>query len=456
MDIKSKLSSGQIARLIPSISDSKKEEKATSIVLAAFMAVPDFASKVLDSIGVSVNKRTKIECFTEVVFTDMAQEGGKRPDGLIVVTSGKKVWTALVESKIGRSDIQRGQIESYLALAKQLKIDCLITLSNQFAPNPAHHPIKVSAAKTRSVELFHFSWLSIKSSAAMLVNEKGIADPDQAYLMSEVVRYLDSGSSGVEPFSRMPQSWKDLCSAIQNGATISKNSEIVLESVGAWHQLLRQLSLDLGLAIGESVAIDLTRENLRDPESLQLQEAASLKATGCLSSELSIPNAASKLSISADVARKVVFVSMKLAAPKDTKRATASINWLVRQLKNKEVNNLSIRAYWPRRMGTTIEPLNMVSQNPAILVPEGSNAMPTFIEVCRVIDLGARFKGAKTFVEDISDVIPSFYEDAGQHLSSWVAKAPKVREKATDTTALKPTLQAAPTIFSELFVTDKL
>ena len=107
-------------------------------------------------------------------------------------------------------------------------------------------------------------------------------------------------------------------------------------------------------------------------------------------------------------------------------------------------------------MGTTIEPLNMVSQNPAILVPEGSNVMPTFIEVCRVIDVGARFKGAKTFVEDISDVIPSFYEDAGQHLSSWVAKAPKVREKATDTTALKPTLQAAPTIFSELFVTDKL
>jgi hypothetical protein len=128
----------------------------------------------------------------------------------------------------------------------------------------------------------------------------------------------------------------------------------------------------------------------------------------------------------------------------------------VRQLKNKEVNNLSIRAYWPRRMGTTIEPLNMVSQNPAILVPEGSNAMPTFIEVCRVIDLGARFKGAKTFVEDISGVIPSFYEDAGQHLSSWVAKAPKVRDKATDSTVLKPTLQAAPTIFSELFVTDKL
>jgi hypothetical protein len=456
MDIKSKLTSGQIARLIPSISDSKKEEKATSIVLAAFMAVPDFASKVLDSVGVSVGKRTKVECFTEVGFADVAQQTGRRPDGLIVVTTGKKVWTALVESKIGRSELQREQVESYLVIAKQLKIDCLITVSNQFTPNPAHHPIKVSAAKTRSVGLFHFSWLSIKSTAAMLVNEKGIADPDQAYLMSEVVRYLDSDSSGVEPFSRMPPSWKDLCSAIQNGATISKNSDMVLESVGAWHQLLRQLSLDLGLAIGESVAIGLTRENLKDPETLQLQEAASLRTTGCLSSELSIPNAASKLSISADVARKVVFVSMKLAAPKDTKRATASINWLVRQLKSKEADNLSIRAYWPRRMGTTIEPLDAVRQNPAILVPEGSSMMPTFIEVCRVIDLGARFKGAKTFVEDISDVIPSFYEDAGQQLTSWVAKAPKVKEKAADSTALKPVNQPPPTIFSELFVTDKL
>ena len=454
MDIQTQLTSGQLARLIPSISDSKKEEKATSIALAAFMAVPEFAAKVLGGVGVSVGKRTKIECYTEVVFKDVAKDGDRRPDGLIVVKTGGKVWSALVESKIGRAELQKDQIESYLSLAKQLKVDALITISNQFAPSPSHHPIQVSAAKTRSVDMFHFSWLSLKSMAAILVSEKGIADPDQAYIMSEVVRYLDNDSSGVEAFSRMPQSWKDICVAIQNDATINKNSEMLIESVGAWHQLLRQLSLDLSMAIGRSVEISLTRENIRDTESLLVQEATQLRTTGCLDTELTIPNAASKMKITADVARKVVFVSMKLDAPKDTKRATASINWLLRQLKDKELDDLSIRAYWPRRIGTTIESIAAVRENPSILIPEGSNVMPTSLEVCRVIDLGARFKGAKTFVEDVSRVIPSFYQDAGQQLSNWVAKAPAIKvEKPTKSMTDKE--KSAPTIFSGLFSKDK-
>ena len=282
------------------------------------------------------------------------------------------------------------------------------------------------------------------------VSEKKIADPDKAYIMSEVVRYLDSESSGVESFSRMPQSWKDLCMSIQNGATVSKNSEMVIESVGAWHQLLRQLALDLSIAIGESVEISLTRENIKDPESLLTQEATQLITSGSLDTELTIPNAASKLKVTADVARKVVFVSMKVDAPKDTKRATASINWLLRQLRNKDVGNLSIRAYWPRKMGTTIESIEALREDPSILVPEGSNVIPTSLEVCRVIDLGARFKGARTFVEDVSAVIPSFYKDAGQELSNWMPKAPSLKTEKLPVSD-KPKEQTAPTIFSGLF-----
>ena len=454
MDIQSQLTSGQLARLIPSISDSKKEEKATSIALASFMAVPEFAASVLGGIGVSVGKRTKIECYTEVVFKHAVKESDKRPDGLIIVKTGSRVWSALVESKIGRAELQQDQIESYLSLAKQLKVDALITFSNQFAPSPSHHPIKISATKTRSVDLFHFSWLSLKSMAAILVSEKKMADPDQAYIMSEVVRYLDSESSGVESFSRMPQSWKDLCMAIQNGATVSKNSEMVVESVGAWHQLLRQLALDLSIAIGESVEISLTRQNIKDPESLLTQEATQLITSGSLDTELTIPNAAAKLKVTADVARKVVFVSMKIDAPKDTKRATASINWLLRQLRNKDVGNLSIRAYWPRKMGTTIESIEALREDPSILVPEGSNVIPTSLEVCRVIDLGARFKGARTFVEDVTAVIPSFYKDAGQELSNWIPKAPTVKTEKLPVSD-NPKEQSAPTIFSGLFSKNK-
>lgn len=448
MEIQSQLTSGQLASLIPSISDSKKEEKATSIVLASFMAVPEFADRVLKAVGASVSKRSKVKCYTEVVFKDSPVEADRRPDGLIIIETGNKVWCALVESKIGRAQLQKEQIDSYLTLAKQLKIDAVITLSNQFAASPKHHPVKISSAKTRSVELFHFSWLAIKSIATILVNEKQIGDHDQAYILSEVVRYLDSVQSGVETFSKMPSTWKDLCSAIQNDASIGKNSEMVVQSVGAWHQLMRQLALDLSISIGQLVELYLSRENKRDPSSLLLEGIDSLRKTGCLNTDLMIPDAASKLKVSADIARKVVFVSMKIDAPKDTKRATASINWLLRQLKNKDSSELSVRAYWSRRSGTTIESLEAVRQNPSILIPEGMTQMPVSLEVCRVVDLGARFKGAKTFIEDISGVIPAFYQDAGQELRNWVPKAPKLKVERLSETKEKEQ-NNSPTIFSK-------
>jgi hypothetical protein len=52
------------------------------------------------------------------------------------------------------------------------------------------------------------------------------------------------------------------------------NSDMVIESVGLWHQLLRQPALDLRRGIGESVEISFTTENIRNPELLLAEEAA--------------------------------------------------------------------------------------------------------------------------------------------------------------------------------------
>ncbi len=82
-----------------------------------------------------------------------------------------------------------------------------------------------------------------------------------------------------------------------------------------------------------------------------------------------------------------------------------------------------------------------ITENPSIIIPSGISELPTFLEVIRVVDLAARFKGAKTFVEDSSKEFPLFYQDVGQHLSKWVAKAPKVKES-------EPVESSIPTIFS--------
>ena len=441
-EIVSLLASRQLARLIPTVADSKKEERATSSLLASFMVVPGFAMSVLSDAGASIGKRSRITCYTEVVFKSPEKGKGPRPDGLIVINNGSKVWTALVESKIGNSGLTNEQVEEYLSLAKQHEINAVITISNQFATTPAHHPLTIAKSKTRSVELYHFSWLSLKSKAVLLTSTKSIEDPEQAYILSELVRYLDHDSSGIMALNRMPALWKELCSAVQNGVTLNKNSDYLTDSVSGWHQLLRHLSLNLSVAIGQPVSINLTRQREKDAEFNFLEDCSDLVKESCLKAEFNIPNAASRLVLSADVLRKVINVSMKLEAPKDKSRASASINWLTRQLKGTSHENLSIRAFWPKRIPETMASLDAALENPAVLIPPNVSELPKYFEVVRVVDLGARFKGAKTFVEDISIHFPKFYNDAGQHLTKWVARAPKIKEK-------EPEEPSIPTIFSE-------
>lgn len=440
-EITSWQASRQLARLIPTVADSKKEERATSSLLASFMVVPGFAREVLSEAGAPVGKRLKIVCYTEVTVKTPDKAKRPRPDGLIVITNGSKKWTALVESKIGNSELTKEQVEAYLDLARNYGINALITISNQFATTPKHHPVKVPKNKIRSVELYHFSWLSLKSKAVLLTANKEIDDPEQAYILSELVRYLDHESSGVTPLTKMPSKWKDVCNSIQQGAVINKNAEIVEQSVSGWHQLLRHLALNLSISIGQPVKIVLSRAREHNAELNFIEDCDHLSKESSLCAEFDIPNAASKLLFSADYLRRTINISMKLEAPKDKTRATASINWITRQLKNQDLANVSVRAYWPKRIPMTAASLAEVRENPSVIIPPGVSELPRFLEVIRIVDLAARFKGTKTFVEDCSREFPLFYKDVGQHLSKWMAKAPQVKKP-------KPTEPSIPTIFT--------
>lgn len=440
-EITSWQASRQLARLIPTVADSKKEERATSSLLASFMVVPAFAREVLSEAGAPVGKRLKIICYTEVTVKTSEKRKSPRPDGLIIITNGSKKWTAFVESKIGNSQLTKKQIEEYLDLARKYGINALITISNQFATTSTHHPVNVSKNKLRSVELYHFSWLSLKSKAVLLTANKKIDDPEQAYILSELVRYLDHDSSGVASLTKMPSNWKDICNSIQQGTTINKNSESVEQSVSGWHQLLRHLALNLSMSIGQPVKIALSRAREKNAELNFMEDCEHLSRESCLCAEFDIPNAASRLHFTADYLRRTINISMKLEAPKDKSRATASINWITRQLKDQDLDDVSVRAYWPRRTPMTAASLAEVKENPSTIIPPGVSDLPRFLEIIRVVDLAVRFKGTKTFVEDSSKQFPKFYQDVGQHLSKWMPKAPRVKKP-------KLTEPSIPTIFS--------
>lgn len=422
-----KLSSGQPARLIPSISDTKKEERVTSVLLAAFRVVPAFALEVLQDAGAPSGKSARVECFTEVVFE---KTNGKllRPDGLITIKSGSKRWTALIESKVGSADLQSEQVEDYLDLAKAHGVNALITISNQFVPKPSFHPVSVSKIKTRNVDLFHFSWISLVSKAILIEANKGVTDPEQVFILSELVRYLQHDASGVSAFSQMGSGWKKVCSDIHKGIEIRQGSENVEDAVSSWQQLLRFLSLDMSQKISMPVSLVLNRKRSQDAEQNLKADVKQLsEPPHCLNADFRVPNAASDITLTADFSRRTLNISMVLDAPNDVSRATASINWLTRQLKSLEDYPVTIKADWPGRTPTTAAALVAVLDNPKILIPEKNSSLPKKLEVVCVEDLGVRFQGAKTFVQDTTEALPAFYSKVGQSLKAWVPKPPKIK-----------------------------
>lgn len=59
---------GERARLFPVLATTSKEGRTTSILLACLSRIDEFARELLKPIGISVGKRTVIDCWTEIVF----------------------------------------------------------------------------------------------------------------------------------------------------------------------------------------------------------------------------------------------------------------------------------------------------------------------------------------------------------------------------------------------------
>jgi imidazoleglycerol phosphate synthase glutamine amidotransferase subunit HisH len=106
------------------------------------------------------------------------------------------VWTALVEVKTGRNDLQAEQLENYLEVARRHGMQAVLTVSNETPVAAGVHPTKVDKRKLKHVELHHMAWSEVLSTAVLEKEHRGVADPDQAYILGELIRYLEHPRSG--------------------------------------------------------------------------------------------------------------------------------------------------------------------------------------------------------------------------------------------------------------------
>jgi hypothetical protein len=76
----------------------------------------------------------------------------------------------------------------------------VLTISSQLAPYPGEHPVAVDKRKLKAIEFHHLSWSEIHTEAALECDSHSVRDTDQAWILSEFLRYLESPKSGAFDF----------------------------------------------------------------------------------------------------------------------------------------------------------------------------------------------------------------------------------------------------------------
>lgn len=411
----------QAARLIPTSGISGQDEaerRATSALLAVMGSVREFGQALVKPLGAPAGP---IATYIEVPFT----LGEQRciPDGLIQTARGAKTWTALVEVKTGAATLERAQVESYLDVAREQGFDVVLTISNQIAPAPGVHPVTVDRRKLRTVALHHLSWAEVVTAAVRQRVHRGVSDPDQAWILGELIRYLEHPKSGALDFSDMGTEWVTVREAVAAG-TLRGTDKGLAEVVSRWEQLLRFAALRLGRELGAEVQVQLSRREQADPSLRARDQATSLATHGTLTGTLKIPDAVAPLEVVADLRSGKVTVSVDVAAPREG-RPTTRVNWLVRQLKDAPAG-LRIEAFAGNVRTSTSELLGTVREDPAKLIADPNRELRV-LRVAATSALGTkRGTGRGAFIDSVLAAIDGFYSTVVQQVRPWATRAPQL------------------------------
>jgi hypothetical protein len=236
----------------------------------------------------------------------------------------------LVEVKTGNNTLVPEQIENYLDIAKEQGYDAVLTISNEIPAIAGQHPTKVDKRKVRKVALHHLSWSQVLCEAVMQKEHRGVADPDQGWILGELIRYLEHPRSGALEFDDMGENWVPVRQAVASG-TLRASDKTAPEVAARWDALLRFASLQLGRKLGEEVTPVLSRKELAEPILRSQHLVASLANDGKLTGTIRIPHAIGPIVVTADLRAGQLTCHVDIDAPKEGRPATR-VKWLLRQM----------------------------------------------------------------------------------------------------------------------------
>lgn len=416
------------ARLIPTAGirgQEEQERRATSSLLAVVAAVPEFGHSLFGPLGAP---KGRIQTFAEVQFED-AEGRTCIPDGAVVIERGSKRFTLLVEVKTGDAELKSDQVSRYLDIARANGFDGVLTISSAITASPVDSPVRVDRRKLRTTKLFHLSWWRVITEAVVQHRFRGVSDPDQAWILGELIAYLDHEASGASGFTDMGPSWVAVRDAAHAGTlrATDQDARVVCER---WDQFMEHLALGLAQDLGRAISVVRPRNQTADQRVQAL--VRTLADEGTLVGSVRVPDAVAPLDLRADLRTRRVSASVTVDAPGEG-RPLSRINWLLRQIAHAP-GDLRIDVAFQGTRETTSLLLSDARDDPAALLsPTDPKRVPRSLTVTAARPLGTkRGKGKGSFVTDTRVQAVDFYGGIVQSISAWRAKAPRLPERSVE------------------------
>ena len=401
--------------------EAEQEVRATSALLSVLQVVRPLSKRLLGPLGASLSDSAEVLAWTEVPF-ETADGEGLRPDGIVTVSSRGRSFTALIEVKTGASRLDADQLANYLRLAQREGFDCVLTISTEVAAFDGAHPTK-GAVVPKGVALHHLSWARILSESIRELGSEGVTDEEQAWLLGELIRYLQHGRSGVAQSRDMGKGWTTVWQGTRDGL-LSRPTAEVHDICKRWDQLLHSCALDLAAALRSDVSEPIPRAHRSDPALREKEMAEQLCDEGKLTGQLRIPGAISDLSVTADLRSGRIMLQADFGAPTD-KGAKGRVSWLLRELREAP-GELVIEAFAERSSNPERATLDQLRKDPARAFTS-TQRPPARFRVTQLSEMGrSRSATAKnSFAVSVAQAVDGFYRTTVQHIRHVPPPAPK-------------------------------
>jgi hypothetical protein len=260
----------------------------------------------------------------------------------------------------------------------------------------------------------------------MQKEHRGVADPDQAWILGELIRYLEHPRSGALEFEDMGAGWVPVRSAVAAG-TLRATDKSAPEVVARFEALLRYASLRLGRQLGTDVTPALTRKEVTDPTVRAQALLNSLVGQGVFGGGIRIPNTVGDMHVTVDLRAGQITCHVDLEAPKDGRPATR-VNWLLKQIRQAP-DNVRVEAFTTQQRGPGATAMvSAIREDATTVIADPKKELRSF-RIAMTVPMGTkRGRGRGALIDSLLEAVDSYYGDVLQHLKAWAAAPPKMRE----------------------------